>query len=136
MCRALELDGYSVTIATSGDEAARLFEDQGPFGMLVTDIVMPGRLQGPDLAEKLRSQCPDLPVLFLSGYAPSTIADQGIRPGDLRLMKPVARTSLAHAVEQTLAGVTHPKKMQPRTPNKHAPRNLGISTPAEPAARR
>ena len=128
MCRALELDGHSVTIAASGDEAAHLFEDQGPFEMLVTDIVMPGKLQGPDLAEKLRSQCPDLPVLFLSGYAPSTLADQGIRPGDLRLMKPVARASLAHAVAQTLASVTGPQKMQQQAQKKtRASKPLHIS---------
>lgn len=101
--RALEMEGHTVSIAPSGDAAVALFAQQGPFDILVTDIVMPGTLQGPDLAAELRRTVPDLPAVFLSGYAPDAVFEaNGVQPGDIRLMKPVARTELSEAVAQAL----------------------------------
>ena len=71
--------------------------------LLVTDIVMPGALQGIQLARALRERHPDLPVVFLSGYASeATVHGNGLRPEDIRLMKPVRRTDLLTAVEKAL----------------------------------
>ncbi len=50
----LERNGYQVISANSGDAALALFERSGPIDLLLTDIVMPGRLQGPNLAKELR----------------------------------------------------------------------------------
>ncbi len=71
--------------------------------LLVTDIVMPGALQGLQLARALRKRHPDLPVMFLSGYArEATLQGNGMRPEDIRLMKPVRRADLLAAVEKAL----------------------------------
>ena len=61
--------GYSVLAATDGEQALQLFQKANhKVRLLLTDVVMPG-MHGKDLAERLSRQRPDLPVLFMSGYA-------------------------------------------------------------------
>lgn len=96
----LEKAGYEVVEAASGDQALEIFtRDPDGFDMLLTDIVMPGKLQGTTLSRRLRELAPELPVVFMSGYASeSTIHGNGLRPEDIRLMKPVQRRDLLAAV--------------------------------------
>ncbi|MEH6647487.1 ATP-binding protein [Sulfitobacter sp.] len=99
----LERAGYQVTATASGDEAFAVFEANPTFDLLLTDIVMPGILQGTGLAKELRLRGPDLPVLFMSGYASeATVHGNGLRPEDIRLMKPVQRVDLLAAVAAAL----------------------------------
>jgi len=65
----LERAGFRVTLARSGDEAAAKISamTRSP-DLLLSDVVMPGRT-GPQLAADARVRFPDLPVLFMSGYA-------------------------------------------------------------------
>jgi CheY-like chemotaxis protein len=100
----LERAGFTVASAPSGDEALALFETCPEFDLLLTDIVMPGRLQGTDLALELRSRAPDLPVVFLSGYAREVMGQApGSRPEDIRLTKPVRRADLVEAIRKSLS---------------------------------
>ena len=63
----LELKGYAVLCASSGEEAVKLFEEFGPrIKLLVIDIVMP-TMSGPIIAQRLRELRPELPILFVSG---------------------------------------------------------------------
>ena len=63
--------GYTVAEAGSGDEAWGIWERRAQaFDLLVTDMVMPGELDGAGLAARLRRQRPALPVLIMSGYNP------------------------------------------------------------------
>lgn len=101
----LDKVGYDVTSAATGDEAKAIFETSPDFDVLLTDIVMPGTLQGTMLSKALRDKMPDLSVIFMSGYANETaIHDKGIRPEDIRLMKPVRRAELLAAVSRSLDG--------------------------------
>ena len=101
--RILEKAGYAVSHAGSGDLALEIFARDPRHDLLLTDVVMPGRLQGPALAAELRALRPDLPVVFLTGYAAETaLGHGGIREGDLRLMKPVSRAELLRAIERAL----------------------------------
>ena len=101
--KILRASEFDVVTAENGDRAAEIFHGQGPFDLVVTDIVMPGVLQGPALADKIRLTHPDMRFIFLSGYASEAIGDgTGIRPEDIRLMKPVLRTDLLSAVEEAL----------------------------------
>ena len=96
--------GYEVATAPSGDAALALWQTDDRFDLLVTDIVMPGQLQGTHLAHALRDLRADLPVVFMSGYASeATVHGNGLRPEDIRLMKPVSRADLIAAVEKALA---------------------------------
>ncbi|GHA63045.1 hypothetical protein GCM10008927_30540 [Amylibacter ulvae] len=96
--------GYAVTQASSGDQAKEIFDANPYFDLLLTDIVMPGNLQGTTLARAIREDHPDLPVVFMSGYASeATVHGNGLRPEDIRLMKPVGRAKLFAAIEKLLA---------------------------------
>ena len=101
--RILTSKGYDVVTASSGDEAAESFFSQGPFDLLITDIVMPGKLQGPALAHSLRQAEPGLPVVFMSGYAgEASMHGIGLGQEDIRLMKPVGRKEILNAVSAAL----------------------------------
>lgn len=103
IARSLEAEGHDVTKTTSGDEAARRFVELKPIDLLITDIVMPGDMQGPSLARHLRSFDMDLPVIFLSGYTNEAILKgNGLKEEDVHLMKPVAREQLFEAVNDAL----------------------------------
>ncbi len=100
----LEGAGYEVRAATSGDEAFSLWNAADDIDVLITDIVMPGQLQGTHLVQALRARHPRMPVIFLSGYTPeSAITEDATVPGDIRLTKPVNRAELIAAVEAVLA---------------------------------
>ncbi|RAK14068.1 PAS domain S-box-containing protein [Salipiger aestuarii] len=99
----LRAAGFDVTAAASGDEAMAVYAANPVFDVVITDIVMPGTLQGTGLARALRALNPDLPMIFMSGYASeATVHGNGLRPEDIRLMKPVPKGDLLRAVAQVL----------------------------------
>lgn len=99
----LSREGYSITIAKSGDEAARIFAKNSDFDLVITDIVMPGELQGTTLSRYVRELRPELPVIFMSGYAnEATVHGNGLHSEDIRLMKPVRKRDLIEAIEKAL----------------------------------
>ena len=103
--RTLEAAGFTVNEAESGDAALSIIDADDPvFDVVVTDVVMPGRLQGPDLARHIRSRWPDIPVIFISGYPhEANVHGNGVRDNDISLMKPVARLDLLTAITRLLA---------------------------------
>lgn len=104
LAETLSRAGYTVRTARSGDAAFEDWQSDQDFDLLITDIIMPGQLQGTQLAQKLRERHPDLPVIFLSGYAKeAAVQDNGIKANDVRLLKPVSRSDLIAAVEAVLA---------------------------------
>lgn len=95
--------GFRVLHAASGDEAYTIFTQESDIDLLLTDIVMPGALQGTSLAKALRELRPSLPVVFMSGYASeATVHENGFQSQDIRLMKPVRRENLLRAVKKAL----------------------------------
>ncbi len=103
--RALQDAGVIVVEAASGDAALAAYNEMPePPEILLTDVVMPGSLQGPMLARKLKSMQPDLKIIFMSGYAnDAAINGNGLRPDDIFLMKPIQRKVLLDAIAK-LAG--------------------------------
>ena len=65
----LHNEGFEVTVAQTGDEAAGLLDAEHGLDILFTDVRMPGTLDGIDLARRARRQHPALPLLIVSGYA-------------------------------------------------------------------
>ncbi|WP_052700916.1 ATP-binding protein [Loktanella sp. S4079] len=99
----LQMAGYRVTAAHSGDEALSLFQADPSFDLLLTDVVMPGKLRGTELADQVRRINPDLPVVFMSGFAgDATDLHDRARPSDIKLMKPVQRRELLSALAKAL----------------------------------
>ena len=70
--RFLLRSGFQVIEASSGAEALDLVKDKEPdsIDLLVTDLVMPGRLGGMELAELLKEKFPKLEIIYTSGYSP------------------------------------------------------------------
>ena len=95
--------GYQVTPVSTGDAAFTAFEANPTYDLLLTDIMMPGRLQGMELARFLRQLKPDLPVIFISGYSSEEeITNDAKFDGDVRLMKPITRATLLAAIRKAL----------------------------------
>jgi signal transduction histidine kinase len=66
---ALEASGHAVTLVGSADAARAVLETGQPVDVLFTDIVMPGRATGMDLAAWCREHRPELPVVLATGYS-------------------------------------------------------------------
>jgi PAS domain S-box-containing protein len=95
--------GYSVITAASGVEAAELLAQPRPFDLLLTDVIMPGGIDGRQLAERARVLRPNLPVLFASGYSENSIVHHGRLDLGVHLVnKPFRRGELAEKVRQVL----------------------------------
>jgi CheY-like chemotaxis protein len=69
MVDELKTLGFTVLRATTGEEALNLIEGDEPVDVLFTDIRLPGRLDGWDVAEKFRVRNPSGPVIYTTGYS-------------------------------------------------------------------
>ena len=90
----LEEIGYTVRLAADARQALVLFEAED-FDLVVSDIVMPGGMNGIELAEELRHRNPGLPIVLVSGYAASASAAPEQFPV---LRKPFRMEQLAQAI--------------------------------------
>lgn len=101
---ALERQGYRVIAVENGPSAlARWREDPQRFDLLLTDVVMPDGMTGYDLADAVREQRPDLPIIFSSGYDPEMLAGRRRPDGSSTfLRKPYDVSQLLHAVRACL----------------------------------
>jgi CheY-like chemotaxis protein len=102
--QSLELSGYTVLVASQGTEALQVYEQQRkPIHLLINDVVMPGGMNGQDLAQRLKALCPGLKVLFISGYTNEAIAHHGVlEPGLFLLQKPFTPNILQQKVREVL----------------------------------
>ena len=66
--RALTRAGYTVTTASDGDEGLEIVRAGAKFDLVVSDVVMPA-MDGPSMVRGIRQSDPQMPVLFMSGYA-------------------------------------------------------------------
>jgi len=92
---------YEVIVATSGDQAWALFEEHQPeIEIVLTDVVMPGSIDGLELAAKIHQVDPSLPVLFVTGVLPEGDAlAVGIVEKELLVRKPFSPRQLIDLVE-------------------------------------
>lgn len=100
--RVLETAGYQLMTATSGEQALDLCARQGMPHLLVTDLKMP-RMEGDELASRLRRQEPDLKVLYLTGFADMLFKNKDVLwDGEAYLEKPCTINGLLEAVSLLL----------------------------------
>jgi two-component system cell cycle sensor histidine kinase/response regulator CckA len=107
-CHMLDVKGYRTVAARDGEEALAIFEaDPSGIDLLLSDLVMP-RMSGRELFNHLTARRPDLPALYMSGYAENEVRDRGAPlDGVLSqqahfIQKPFASRALAHAVRKAL----------------------------------
>jgi two-component system NtrC family sensor kinase len=99
--------GYRVERAANVDSALRRLRDDG-FNLVVSDIVMPGGLNGLDLAHAVREHHGELPLVLASGY--SDKANEALSEGFVLLRKPFTSGALAEAIESARARRTAGKR--------------------------
>ena len=99
----LEGLGYKAIVATNAAEALAIAGRGTPFDLLFTDIVMPGPMNGRQLAERMMAERPSLRVLFTSGYAYGAMRAQGrAGQGIPMLTKPYRKAELARMLRRCL----------------------------------
>ncbi len=101
----LEKRGFHVLVSTSAKQAVEIFVSQREsIELLISDVVMPG-MDGPQLASRLVSLNPDLPVLFMSGFVTENeVADTSLISQFAFIRKPFRPATLVQAVQKMLTG--------------------------------
>jgi signal transduction histidine kinase/CheY-like chemotaxis protein len=96
--------GYRVLEAADGDAGLLVFgAHAAEIDMLLTDVVLPGKLRGRALAERITAVRPEVKVLFMSGYTENSIVHHGRLDDGVQLLgKPFKREQLAHKVAEVL----------------------------------
>jgi two-component system, cell cycle sensor histidine kinase and response regulator CckA len=101
--RALRNKGYEVIEAESGEAALDVLRNAaGKIDLLITDVVMP-RLDGPGLVREVREICPDIKVIFISGYTEDAFRRRLDNDGNIDfLAKPFSLKQLATKVKDVI----------------------------------
>jgi PAS domain S-box-containing protein len=97
----LQMAGYTVHAAASGEQALALMEQGTRVDLLFTDVIMPGGMNGLELVDKVRRQHPALPVLVTTGYM-DELPDRARNPGLDILAKPYKHEDLLERVRTAL----------------------------------
>ena len=109
--RQLTSLNYAVVTATDGDTAFKLVKNGLEFNLLLTDVVMPGEIQGPELIRLVREQSPDKPIIMMSGYPKGVNDNDNDNDNDNgdgtlarihKLTKPIKKQELAQALRISL----------------------------------
>jgi NO-binding membrane sensor protein with MHYT domain/nitrogen-specific signal transduction histidine kinase/CheY-like chemotaxis protein len=95
--------GYDVKLARDADQALELLKSHS-FDLVITDVVMPGRLNGRGLAEEIKRTWPETRVVFMSGYSENALLRDGrLDSGMMLLAKPHVKADLAKIIRDALA---------------------------------
>ena len=97
----LEDAGFSILEADNGDQAVAILAQNPDVQLLFTDIRLPGRLTGWDIAERARELRPDIPVIYATGYS---AGDLRLVEGAIFMKKPYKPSAIVDAVRSL--GVT------------------------------
>jgi CheY-like chemotaxis protein len=103
VCKALTRQGYTVLVASNGEQASAIAEQhRGPIHLLLTDVVMPN-MSGRLLADRLLPRHPGTRVIYMSGYTEDTIVRQGVLgDGADFLSKPLTLAAMLRKVRDVL----------------------------------
>jgi PAS domain S-box-containing protein len=112
--RILTRAGYHVLAASGGAQAVHLAQTHpGPIHLLLTDVIMP-KMTGNEVAARIRTIRPEIPVLYMSGYAQPVLTENGTLPdGVIIIEKPFTSHELLERVHNHLQ---HPHNV---TTNEH-----------------
>ena len=102
--RQMRALGFKVREAADAARALQVLRTEKGIRLLLTDVVMPGEMQGTDLAERAASQFPDLRIILMTGYAKSAVENGHEKSnGFTKLTKPIQINELTRVVARVLA---------------------------------
>jgi len=97
--------GYQVRTATNGEEAWKTLRDNSDINIVISDVIMPGKLQGTDLARKIQGKKHSIPVILMSGHTFAHRHDLNLPIISQLLSKPIRKADLINAIETALNSV-------------------------------
>ena len=103
MLDVLQENGYRALEAMNGPTALKILESDQRIDLLVTDVGLPGGMNGRQIADAARRTRPDLKVLFITGYAENAVVGNGhLAPGMAVLTKPFEIAAFGHKVRDMI----------------------------------
>jgi PAS domain S-box-containing protein len=104
--RVLREQGYSVLVSSRGSEALELAAKQSePIQLMITDMIMPGGMNGKQLADSMVKSRPGMKVLYISGYADGSLFSKEEQNARINLLeKPFSPMVLIQKVRELLDG--------------------------------
>ncbi len=98
LCEGLSDHGFEVLAARNGDEALEVLDGE-PVALVITDVKMPGSIDGIQLVHRLRRERPDIAVMVVSGHAADTHLPSHVplvrKPYDIALLVMMMHSMLA-----------------------------------------
>ena len=144
VCKALTQLGYRLLEAGNGAEALEVWrQHRAEINLMLTDLVMPGGMNGKELAERLLKENPQLKVIYASGYSAEVAAKNfPLEEGVNFLAKPFQTFKLAQTVRKNLDANSlfasparfHQAPDQSGVPNPDAAQGTSASLPTKPVA--
>ncbi len=100
----IEEMGFETITASNGHEGLKMIDDIRDIDLVLSDVIMAGGMNGPELALKAMKLRPELKILFMSGYAPGSVRQMQDLPDTIELVnKPFTRNDLTEKVKKALA---------------------------------
>ncbi len=96
--------GFDTLVASTGGEGLDIIMQRDDLALVLSDVIMAGGMNGPELAAKALKVRPDLKILFMSGYAPGSARQMQDLPDTIDLVnKPFTKNDLTEKVRKALA---------------------------------
>lgn len=97
--------GYETLEAANGPDALRILQSNAKIDLLITDVGLPGGLNGRQVADGGRAVRPRLRILFITGYAENAVFGNGLlEPGMQLLTKPFTMETLSRRIRESIEG--------------------------------
>jgi two-component system NtrC family sensor kinase len=108
--------GYRVLATRDAAGALRLLDRHAEIGLLFTDVVLPGGMNGRALAREAQRRRPDLKVLYATGYSRDAIFHQGRLDDDVQLLtKPFTYDTLTRKIRRLFEAGSDPARCEAPT---------------------
>ena len=100
----IEEMGFDVLQASNGTDGLKSIDDRRDIALVLSDVIMAGGMNGPEMVSLALKLRPDLKVLFMSGYAPGSVRQMNDLPESIELVaKPFTRADLTDKVKRAVA---------------------------------
>jgi CheY-like chemotaxis protein len=101
--------GYTAIEADDGPSGLQILQSASPIDLLITDVGLPGGMNGRQVADAAREGRPDLKILFVTGFAENAAVGNGLLgPGMAVMTKPFVMTELSNKIVEILEAPTDP----------------------------